>query len=170
MADTRTRLEQMTDALEHALIGKRIRPLSPNTPVGPWGAPSPIILVPWPNKWKSAVSITVEEVVEIFRHRWESATQAEARQILTILEGTVVRRIGRVWKILHPTRPTPTPDPRLPAPTPLKKGESIYSRRKIKPGVCPRCEANVKNPNRHNNKLHTGEDCRFNIVKKILEE
>jgi len=163
-----SRIEQMADALEYMLVGRWTRPNPP-----PWGIAGPGVKpLSSGRQWRSATYISIEQAVEALQVRWTSADAEEARQAFALLEGYAVRKtskLGVSYKIL---RPIPTPPVFTgPKPRPLPKGEGIHDHwRKIKPGTCKKCGVKVQNPNRHNNPLHTGDECRFNVVKGILEE
>jgi len=70
------------------------------------------------------------------------------------------------WRIV-PQSQTPAAPPYKPA-LAVKKGEKY--RRRMKPGECPICGCLVQHKRRHNNRIHSREDCQAMIINKILSE
>jgi hypothetical protein len=160
------RVEPMTHLLKECLFGEMT--VAAQGPRSKSFAAFAANLQDYKSKWKSVDYIDSETAaLLILKKKWETATASEAEEAFKVLESERrVRRIGQKWKILRP-EPNPNANPNVTF-TPWWRGNGKGS--KEKPGECPRCGFHVANRNRHNNKLHTNEECHMNIVKKIMVE
>jgi len=101
---------------------------------------------------------------------WPTSTHDEAVEVLTILknDGSVSKIQGsKSWRVNRKKAPSKsnTGNKVIPA---LPKGQSKHQ--KMKTGQCLKCGSFVRNKNRHNNKHHTTDECKLNIIRSIIEE
>lgn len=131
-------------------------------------APTSAVSVPrHPLVWGRRAAFSLDEAVELMRRIWTTATEEEVIRAVSLVEATgSLRRVKKdVWRVVRiPAVPKPQ------APPPQKSAQkAVFVRTKYSPGECPRCGFRVSNPRRHNNQLHTREDCKLNVVKGVLE-
>ena len=121
------------------------------------------------SKYKNFAVFDHNKMHSLLREYWPTASMAEAEQVCSRLETfDVLRRIPKTktWNVVRPTK-TREPQPYNPQKA-VPKGSSLYVR--YKPGECRKCGSHVRNTNRHNNKSHSVDECRHNIVEKIINE
>lgn len=121
--------------------------------------------------YQSTQNITTEDARKILKRHWSTATPQESTlAIERLISAGKLRKVRlNLFKILRA-------DPKPPANCYgfyVKEDKFFLGKRskfRYKRGDCVRCGMTVANPNRHNNPLHTGDDCRLAQVKNILDE
>lgn len=108
------------------------------------------------------------ELYKVLQDRYSRVTHEETEAIIKLLiqDKIIIPAFTPKHWLVAPKSTTPqTPMPYKPAPA-IKKGVRI--RRRLKPGECPICGCHVQHKRRHNNKVHSREECQAMMIQKIL--